>query len=315
MASPPKRQPNTPRNRVRPDEDGPPPVVTISKSAPPEPTLPLERLGDLLRRVREQRGDDLQQIADYLCIRRNFLVALENSKYDEFPADAYVIGFLRSYAGYLGVDSKEAVDRYRNEMAGRRKKPALLLPTPISEGRTPSVFIMIGAAVAALLIYILWYGLSTSDRAAVSTPQVLPSTAQTETTANAMTAPSTIVAPPATEITPPITAAPVTTPAGQPSGDTATRAPHLVIRAEQSSWILITDNKGRTVFDRVMKPGESYKVPDGEGLMLTTGNGGGIVLSLDGVDLPKLSGGSSHAVRNVSLTPEHLRALPPTPDY
>ena len=59
---------------------------------------PFERIGDILRRERERRGDDLQQIADHLCIRRGFLTAIENSNYDEFPADIYVVGFLRSYS-------------------------------------------------------------------------------------------------------------------------------------------------------------------------------------------------------------------------
>jgi cytoskeleton protein RodZ len=311
-----------------------------------------ERLGDILRKVRETRGDDIQQIADYLCIRSNFLVALENSRYEEFPADAYVIGFLRSYANYLGVDSREAIDRYRSEMAGRRRKPALMLPTPITEGRTPSAFIMIGAGVAALLIYILWYGLSTSDRTTLSTPPALPSTAaavpndaSTAATPNIVLAttpdalssanassgltnalPTAPVAslPPSTPTAASSTAStsvkatesPVVTTAATSSSTPAasSTASRLSIRAEQSSWVLITDTKGHTLYDHVLKPGESYKAPNTDGLLLTTGNGSGIVLTLDGVDLPRLSTGSSHVMRNISLDPDHLKSLPPNPE-
>ncbi|MGE3623982.1 MAG: helix-turn-helix domain-containing protein [Bdellovibrionales bacterium] len=138
-----------------------------------EPTPGLERVGDILRRRRQQRGDELQPIADYLCIRKSFLVALENSDYDALPADAYVVGFLRSYAAYLGFDGTEAVNRYRGEMSGRRRKPALVLPTPIAEGRTPSALVMIGAAIVAVAIYVIWYSFSTSDRALVTAPPSL----------------------------------------------------------------------------------------------------------------------------------------------
>jgi cytoskeleton protein RodZ len=69
---------------------------------------------------------------------------------------------------------------------------------------------------------------------------------------------------------------------------------------------MITDNTGKAVFDHVMKAGDVYKVPNEAGLSLTTGNGNGITLSLDGADLPKVATGSPHVVRDISLDPDHL---------
>ena len=75
---------------------------------------------------------------------------------------------------------------------------------------------------------------------------------------------------------------------------------------------MVVDSKGQTVFDRVLKPGETYKVPDGPGINLTTGNAAGLILTLDGVDLPKLSGGSaagsSGIMRDIPLNAAHLKA-------
>jgi cytoskeleton protein RodZ len=381
------RRSQTPRNgRATPPKNEEP--VSITKPIPgtvsyaDEPKVKMERIGDVLKRLREQRGDDLQYIADYLCIKRNFLEALEGSHYEQLPADAYVIGFLRSYANYLGTDGKEAIDRYRNEMAGRRNKPTLMLPTPISEGRTPSAIIMASAAVAALLIYALWYGLSTSDRTVVSKPPALPSTAVVETApaappqaeaivppppavaaatpapaASAPVTPSAIVIPPTTALAPPpadsgimlsSAAPPTTTGLGPAIPVAANNAPapapvskkaveqataqsqdttiggqvvnegakdsHLTIRAIQSSWVLITDNHGATIYDHVMKAGEVYRVPNKPGLSMTTGNGSGIAMTLDGSDLPRLATGNSHVMRNIPLDGDHLRNLPPTPD-
>lgn len=61
----------------------------------------------------------------------------------------------------------------------------------------------------------------------------------------------------------------------------------MTIRADKESWVLITDEKGNTVFDRTLKPGESYNVPSGKGLKLTTGNANGISLTYDGKEIPK----------------------------
>jgi cytoskeletal protein RodZ len=279
---------------------------------------PMERLGDLLRRRREQRGDDLQQIADILCIRKGFLVALENSDYDELPADAYVIGFLRSYATYLGFDGREAIDHYRHEMAGRRRKTMLVVPTPISEGRTPSAPIMIGAAVMALLIYGAWYGFSDPGRAIVTAAPALPPVPVAAPAAPANAISGTIgasvvtpaIGPPSTSVTPPLSAAAPTilgTNATNMTNTNAAPSSHLLIRAEKESWVLVTDAKGNTVFDHVMKPGETYAVPDQPGLKLTTGNGNAITLALDGADLPKLSR-DSRVLHDIPLDTGKLKA-------
>ena len=296
-------------------------------------------IGEILKRERERRGYDLQQIADYLCIRRGLLSAIENGRYEEFPADAYVIGFLRSYAELIGLNGQDAINRYRQEMAGRRRKPDLVLPTPISEGRAPTAVIIGGAVLASLLIYILWYAFSTSDRATVTTPPTLPTTTAdssatlpssavpvaTETLAASTPSGIAIAAPaPASapmQSTPPAATASdaTTTAASAPAASDAasaaaapqqTSAPHILIKAEQSSWVLISNAQGKTIYDHVMKPGETYQVPNFPGLTLTAGNGAGIVIALDGVDLPKLSNVTSHIVRNVPLDTATLKSLP-----
>ncbi|MGB9153613.1 MAG: RodZ domain-containing protein [Alphaproteobacteria bacterium] len=292
-----------------------------------------------MRQARLDKNDDLYLIADYLRIKPAFLIALENSQYDEFPADAYVIGFLRTYANFLGVDGKDAVDRYRYEMAGRRKKPVLSMPTPVSGGRTPSAVIMVGATIAVLLIYAVWYSISSANRTEVNVQPPLPTVAQSATTtsssdSNAAAGLTAPLAPATTTTNSPASTAPsvaapnmppvapgivVTTEQPQPTsllpetkdakkqvyGDSATVS-RLLIRATQSSWVMVSDDSGKAIFDHVMKAGDVYKVPNKPGLSLTTGNGGALVLSLDGVELPKISEGAPHVVRNIPLDPDRL---------
>ena len=328
----------TPRLVVLPKSAETPAPKTDAKAQP-------ARIGDILRQARLERNEDLYLIADYLCIKPAFLIALENSRYDEFPADAYVVGFLRSYASFLGINGKDAIDRYRYEMAGRRVKPVLYMPSPMSEGRAPSAVVMIGACIAALLIYALWYSISSSSRAQIHAPPPLP-VAQQQSTAPAQPA---VVAPPssasvavttsgsaneavgivlstpapaataltappaATAKTPDVAAKPAKIDAATPDaaktvfGD-AHQASRLVIRATQSSWVMVSDASGKAVFDQVLKPGEIFKVPDQQGLTLTTGNGGGIVLVLDNHDLPKVANGAPHVVRDIPLDPAKLSA-------
>lgn len=289
------------QNFAHPTEDGAEATTYVSQVT--------ERLGDLLRRERERRGDQLEYIAEYLRIRPSFLRALENSRYEEFPADAYVIGFLRSYAEFLGLNGKDAIDYYRHEMAGRRRKPTLAMPTPLSEGRSPTVPIMIAAVIAVLLIYIIWYSNSGSDRATVSVPQPVPPQVSTETPHGASTTAASAYTPMASSTSLGVSE----TQSGKATASTenATAAnppPHLLIKASQASWVLIADSKGTPLFDKVMKAGETYKVPDNiAGPTLTTGNGAGIVIVVDGVDMPKLSSAASKIIRNVPLDADSLK--------
>ncbi len=108
-------------------------------------------------------------------------------------------------------------------------------------------------------------------------------------------------------------------PAAPPAPATGTAAPaatqeaalpaepvaRVVIRAKQDSWVQIRDAKDQAILTRVLREGESYEVPNEAGLVLLTGNAGGLVISVDGKALPPL-GAVGAVKRNVALDPEKL---------
>lgn len=70
----------------------------------------------------------------------------------------------------------------------------------------------------------------------------------------------------------------------------------MVIRAGQVSWIQVRDGAGKVVYDKVLQPGESWNVPEGNGPYdLTVGNAGGITVNAGDVTTPPL--GRNGAVR------------------
>lgn len=302
-------------------------TLPISNSENEQFTHPIQRIGDILREGREQRGEDLHRIAEELCIRPTYLLALEGSQYHSLPADAYVIGFLRSYANYLGIDGKMAIDRYRAEMAGRRAKPTLLMPEPISANGMPTSLLIIAGVFCSFLIYGLWYAMSSGDRGTVKQPitvaesSQIPTTTQPPsaqvgklpegTTGNEQTSGISLSGAPADAL--PLANKQATsaspTAASQNTPATTTPTARIILRATQPSWILVSDNQGRTLVDRVLKTGETYAVPDQKGLRLTTGNGSGLALILDGKEVPRLSTEQSKIQRDILLDVESLRDL------
>ena len=74
---------------------------------------PLETVGQDLRKARQRKGEDLAMISSVLKIRKDYLDALEESKFDAIPGRAYTIGFVRAYAQYLGLYPRECVERLK----------------------------------------------------------------------------------------------------------------------------------------------------------------------------------------------------------
>lgn len=86
----------------------------------------MKSLGDTLKTARESRGISMDQAIHETNISRNYLEALENEDFDEFPAEAYLIGFLRNYSDFLGLDADKIVGQYKNYKLSEE-------PTPIEE--------------------------------------------------------------------------------------------------------------------------------------------------------------------------------------
>jgi len=86
----------------------------------------MESIGDRLKRVREERGYTIDQVARDTHITKRFIQALEEENFDQFPGESYLLGFLRNYSHYLSLDEQETISLYKNLRLQEE-------PAPISE--------------------------------------------------------------------------------------------------------------------------------------------------------------------------------------
>lgn len=86
----------------------------------------------------------------------------------------------------------------------------------------------------------------------------------------------------------------------------ATEDPRIVIAATDDSWIEITDAEGSRLMSRTLRAGDSYRVPNRDGLVFVTGNAGGLAITVDGEPVPAI-GGIGIVRKNVKLDPELLK--------
>jgi len=87
-------------------------------------------IGNSLREARERQGLGYPEIELATKIRAKYIRALEEEDFTAVPGDAYIRGFLRTYADYLGLDGDVYVDEYasrfitswRDELPPRRER-------------------------------------------------------------------------------------------------------------------------------------------------------------------------------------------------
>ena len=131
-------------------------------------------LGAMMREMRENLGHDLEKVALDLRIRLVYLEAIEAGRLSDLPGNAYVSGFLRAYSDYLGLDGEEIVRRFKMAGAEISGKTQLHLPSPVEEGRLPTAFILLVAAVIAAGAYGGWYYVSSQGGDPMETVAKLP---------------------------------------------------------------------------------------------------------------------------------------------
>jgi cytoskeletal protein RodZ len=145
-------------------------------------------IGGSLREARLKRGLSPADVQKAIRIRDRYLQALEEERWELLPGDAYVKGFLRTYADYLGLDGSLYVDEYNSRYA-RHDEPTLVPERFERRRRRPGgggllrPLVLVAVVVAVVAAVAAWQ-LSTSSGKKQGAP---PTTPPPTTTAPATT--------------------------------------------------------------------------------------------------------------------------------
>jgi hypothetical protein len=129
-------------------------------------------IGHSLREARERQGLGYPEIELATKIRAKYIRALEEEDFTAIPGDAYIRGFLRTYAEYLGLDGDVYVDEYasrfitswRDELPPRPERRKIRArERPIE--RRAVLIALVGIVVITVLVFAAWRlpGSSTND--------------------------------------------------------------------------------------------------------------------------------------------------------
>ena len=140
------------------------------------------KVGTMLRDVRTKNKISIEQVANDLRIKSTYLVAIENSDYDNIPAHPYGLGFVRSYANYLGLNSTRIAQIFKEETE-KTSVPTVKYNVYTSEETTETniqnrKYIIISFAML-LVGYILWISFSNSEEQIASNEPTITSVEET----------------------------------------------------------------------------------------------------------------------------------------
>ncbi len=258
--------------------------------------------GEMLRNARTtgRRKREIPTIAKQLCIREEFLEALENGDYNAIPETVYILGFARNYAMELGLEPEEVIAKIKKEMglladcaADDDDVTACAMPSIKEEEHWAKILFVkcyqfvyqnwqwfAGALLAIILTIVLIVVLTpNSDNVKVADTN----TAVVE------------------EVSMEKYNLPVRERFGTDNRDKA----DVVLQASQESWVKVEDGRGNTVFSRVLVPGDIYYVPAGDKYKATFGNAGGVDIWVNGKLAP--DAGANHTRKSgISLSPKNL---------
>ena len=77
----------------------------------------MKDIGNFLKERREAKGISLIEVEKDLKIRKKYLQALEEGNIDAIPGKTYLIGYLKNYSKYLGIDEEninQIIQTYKN---------------------------------------------------------------------------------------------------------------------------------------------------------------------------------------------------------
>lgn len=224
------------------------------RTASGAPALDLDpawRAGRKLTEARRQLGLSIEEVAERIRVRREFLEALEEMNVKLLPGKAYALAFLRSYARALGIDEKAIVDQFQDECALSREDAQPQLRNPQSKPHPERPWL---AAAALVVIAAGFVGYRALQHDGAQHPAAQQSV-------NSVTTPS----------------------APTPVSTGASVEQRVVeIRAVTQAWLEARGPDGTVFLSRTLEPGDVYRPDASPGWTLHARDGGAFELFVNG---------------------------------
>ena len=252
----------------------------------------MQTVGEFLRAERLKKSLSIKDVESAISIRALYLNAIEEGNYNVVPGEVYLKGFIRNYATFLGLDSREVMDLYRQTKEQPKENELMETPQEVKAvkvipskdgGNGLGKWLTAGVFAALLAGGFIWWS-SESQQPAPVPPKVTQQPQQNKTTQQGtQAAPANPPAQTGTPVTP--------------------AANKVVVTAKFSApcWTQITAD-GKTIYEGTPKNGESITWEATEKLSVKFGNAGVVDLVYNGKPVGKLGGNGDVIVKTFTVS-------------
>jgi cytoskeleton protein RodZ len=232
---------------------------------------------------RARRGFSLDQAVAATRIRRHFLEALEKGELEAIPAEAYLRGYLRTYATYLGLDPAPLLERLPAAPQPNRSQLSIEPYSPQPPGRVAiSRPLLTGLGLLAVALVVGGYIAHQLD--SVRSEAAPAPTAPASIPIASPTALAAVLAPPP--------AASPSLPAPAPSATPAPRLVSVSVRTTDEVWLYV-EVDGRPFYGAsgrfLAAGGEAIFI--GQRIKVTSGKAAATIVTVDGEEIGALGNG------------------------
>lgn len=113
-------------------------------------------IGEILAGARSKQGISPKDVEKNIKIRAKYITALERDEFDTIPGHAYVIGFIKTYADFLGLDGSQLVEKYKEDHQEEiQKANVFAIGDRGREKKMTPVFPIIIILAAAIIITVI----------------------------------------------------------------------------------------------------------------------------------------------------------------
>ena len=281
----------------------------ILKQKKKEKASKITKIGAMLKEMRQQKGLKISDVARKLCIRKCYLESIEESNYNDIPAFPYGNGFIRSYANFLGLNGDNIVELYKEETTSFKQKDMNVFE-PQPEATMPNIQHLVISLLAIALIYAGWMFYNqqheqneesnivfTEDDNAISYENVvviedvkISQTAETNKSGvliDTQNEEQIIVSNDEYKEEMKTSSANeevINDISDESAKPVKVEIPNVGVYIEvlKTTWVEVKDNE-TLYLSKVLQPGELYRVPSGEGKILSVGKYDGVNVYINGV--------------------------------
>lgn len=122
-----------------------------------------KKLGKLFRTKREEKNLSLKEVENSTSIRSNYLEAIEEGQVKQALSSVYILGFIRQYANFLGLEVDKIMEEYPEVFKSPAQKHDFAYGIGTLEvrgslgGGVKWLPNLVWAGVSAIVLVLLWY--------------------------------------------------------------------------------------------------------------------------------------------------------------